>query len=437
MVITSEFTTDAPTQPLHISLLDKYEYFAKERPDLIVFEIIVLRTKPDPLPKGVTDFEEMLKCKPDFDYRAIKFDMKEDLITLPYSSGTTGAPKGVMITHFNLASCLEMFLFNEKRKWAELGMPFDIVIGRNSLAILPQYHAMGMFTMVALTFMGIQQIMFRKFHLESMLMHIEKFDTTVLILVPAIINQMAFSPLLDKYDMSCLMTINSGSAPLSKNVIERLKERLPDINIRQSYGMTEMSLGCHFSVLNQPDNATGKLTANMSMKVVNQETGKECGPMEMGELRVKGPVIMKGYKNRPEDTKKTLDADGWLITGDLVYYDKEGFLYVCERAKELIKVKGAQVAPAELEDVILGHSGIVDCAVVGVQHEINGEAPRAFVVRKSDGVSEEDIHRFVNERVARYKQLTGGIIFVETIPPDPNWKDSKATPEGDVSCGEF
>ncbi|CAJ0955881.1 unnamed protein product, partial [Mesorhabditis belari] len=384
-------------------------------------EIISIQSCPSPLPPNVIPFDKLLSTSPNFDPQTISIDMDNDLITLPYSSGTTGAPKGVMITHLNLAYTLDIFLDNERRKWEAMGVGLEIIIGKTSLAVLPQYHAMGMFTMVSLAYSGVQQVMFRKYNLRSLLEHTEKFEVTVLILVPAIITQLASSPLLDQFDLSSVMSISCGSAPLSKNVIDKIKSRLP-ITIRQSYGMTEMSLGSHFSRLDQPDEATGKLNANMEMKVLSQETGKECGPMEVGELRVKGPVVMKGYKNRPDDTAKTFDEEGFLITGDLVYYDQDGYLYVCERTKELIKVKGAQVAPAELEDLILGIDGVLDCAVTGIPDERNGEVPRAFIVRRGNHPTEEEIHRYVNERVARYKRLDGGITFIDAIPRTPSGK---------------
>ncbi|KAK6732336.1 hypothetical protein RB195_016615 [Necator americanus] len=194
--------------------------------------------------------------------------------------------------------------------------------------------------------------------------------------------------------------------------------------ILSGYGMTESGMASHLPPLDSRTNFTnvGKIASTFEQKIISTSTGEEVPTGERGEICVRGPTIMKGYLNRPEETAETIDADGWLHTGDIGYVDNKGQTYIVDRLKELIKVKGLQVAPAELEDILLSHKEIQDAAVIGVPDEKTGEKPRAYVVRANETLTEADVKHFIEEKVSSYKFLTGGVVFVDEIPKSPAGK---------------
>uniref|UniRef100_A0A914CFB3 Uncharacterized protein n=1 Tax=Acrobeloides nanus TaxID=290746 RepID=A0A914CFB3_9BILA len=208
---------------------------------------------------------------------------------------------------------------------------------------------------------------------------------------------LAKHPLIDKYDLSSVEIIFTGAAPAGSDLIEEVKRRLPNLKfVVQGYGMTEVGLASHLPILSKKHEATvGKIASNFEMKIVDVDTRKPLSPNQRGEICVRGPTIMRGYLNQPETTSDTIDSDGWLKTGDIGYMTDDGFLYVVDRLKELIKVKGFQVPPAELEDLLLSHPGVKDCAVIGVQHARHGEVPKAFVVRKNVELAENELIEFI------------------------------------------
>lgn len=226
---------------------------------------------------------------------------------------------------------------------------------------------------------------------------------------------------MDKYDVSSIREIFSGAAPLGKEIQEEASKRLK-CPINQGYGMTELSPLSHCMDLGkQPvPGSVGFLAANMEAKIINPETGKELGYNEEGEIWLRGPNVMKGYLNRPDATAETIDKDGFLHTGDIGYVDKQGLYYITDRLKELIKVKGLQVAPAELEAVLLTHPAVADAAVIGIPEERAGEVPKAFVVLKpghKQGKETADlIVAYMDSKLAPHKKIRGGVQFMEAIP---------------------
>ncbi|VDN20604.1 unnamed protein product [Cylicostephanus goldi] len=359
----------------------------------------------------------------------VPIDLENDLILLSYSSGTTGAPKGVMLSHRNYAAALISYVMRYNtgvcRKFDDsykaLGLE-GFVPPEHLMAFLPQYHAMGLFGTLFALHNGTTQITMKKFNLELLLRHLQDYNISSLGAVPSVVLSMAESPILDSFDLSSLMMIATGGAPLSLKVVERLQKRLPHVQLFQGYGMTEMSIASHISSLGCPNGSVGHITFNGIFKVISK-TGKLCGPREQGELWVRGPQVMKGYWRRPELSKDLFDSEGFMRTGDIVYYDDDGYTFICDRAKELIKVHGKQVSPTELEDVLLAHPEITDCCVVGIPDDTYGEVPLAFIVAKS--INEENIHAYIKERLAPYKRLRGGIQFLDAIPRTPSGKTMK------------
>ncbi|KAF2182004.1 4-coumarate-CoA ligase-like protein [Zopfia rhizophila CBS 207.26] len=371
------------------------------------------------------DSEEKGKA---FYWKDLKTDEELDrVIALNYSSGTTGVAKGVMITHKNyVANCSQQIYiiqqhpdYVEKKKRQRL------------LCFLPMYHAMAqaVFCVNAMV-QRVPVYMMPKFDFLEMLQCIQKFHITDLILVPPVVVAMAKHPATRKFDLSSVESVGSGAAPLGREVCAELEKLWPDgrVNVKQGWGMTEATcavttfhpaaLSLSFSV--------GELAPNCEAKIVLDDEGKvEAEQGERGEIWVKAPNVMKGYWKKPEATKETITEDGWLKTGDIAYVDKDNNFFIVDRKKELIKVKGLQVAPAELEALLLDHPSIIDAAVIGVT--INGEElPRAYIVppskEKATAVVAEDIKKWLAERVSKAKRLEGGVRFIDVIPKNPSGK---------------
>jgi len=374
---------------------------AADRSD--VEEVFVLGSSP-----GATPFAALLQS-PD-DPPAVEFDPANDVATLPYSSGTTGLPKGVMLTHRNLVANLcqgDQFLVQDD---------YERVI-----AVLPLYHIYGLTVlMCGAIWKGATLVTMPRFDLEEFLRLLQDYRITRAFLVPPIVLALAKHPLVDKYDLSSLNTVLSGAAPLDAGLEAACAERTGAL-VTQGWGLTETSPVVTTNLGGEPrPGSVGRLLPNSSCRVVDPASGADLPVGETGELVVAGPQIMKGYLGRPAETAGMLDADGWLHTGDLGYIDGDGYLYVVDRVKELIKYKGLQVAPAELEAVLLSHPAIADAAVVRAADEEAGEIPKAFVVTRSP-LTEAEVMAYVAERVAPFKKVRR-VEFVDEIPKAPSGK---------------
>ncbi|KIM77171.1 hypothetical protein PILCRDRAFT_825519 [Piloderma croceum F 1598] len=324
-----------------------------------------------------------------------------------YSSGTTGKAKGVETTHYNLTSAVMQQVAQEP--------DFDGEAAR-WLAILPLYHMYGaMFFIFLAPFCHATTFILPRFEPELWLKSIQKYRITDAHIVPPIAVFLAKHPLVDKYDVSSVTTWGCGAAPLGNDLVD-LVEKRTKVPVRGGYGMTETTCGISSTTQDNSKRGTvGKLLPNMSAKLVN------------GELFVKGPNIMKGYLRNPVANAETFTADGWMRTGDICRFDEDGDIFVVDRVKELIKFKGFQVPPADLEDVLLRHTDIADAAVIGVYDPEQGtEVPRAYVVLSVSANGkinvEKEIAAWVAERVASHKKLRGGVQVVNAIPKNPSGK---------------
>ncbi|KAG0084969.1 putative fatty-acid--CoA ligase FadD10, partial [Podila epicladia] len=238
-------------------------------------------------------------------------------------------------------------------------------------------------------------------------------------LVPPQILMLVKAPIVDKYDLSHVRFVMSGAAPCSSDLSQALMAKFPNVLFRQGYGMSEMSPASHVGLYHLPVHGSiGRVMPNQEVRLVDPETGKDAVRGERGEIWVRGPNIMKGYRNNVQATIDTIDAEGWLHTGDIAVVDAEENFFIVDRLKELIKYKGFQVAPAELEAILLANPSIMDAAVIGVENKEQAtEVPLAFVV-KAPGASltEADVQEYVASKVAAHKKLRGGVRFIEAIP---------------------
>jgi acyl-CoA synthetase (AMP-forming)/AMP-acid ligase II len=353
--------------------------------------------------EGATPFASLLESTGEPPH--VEINPREDLVALPYSSGTTGLPKGVMLTHHNLVSNLcQMDGLNYFARDDTL------------IAVLPLFHIYGLVVILNMGLrMGATIVTMPRFDLDQFLQIVQNYHVTLAHLVPPIVLGLTKCPEVDDYDLSKLKTIFSGAAPLGEKISSACRERL-NCSIRQGYGMTETSPVTHSTPAgdNVKLGSVGPPAPNTECKVVHPETGVELGPNEEGEICVRGPQIMKGYLNKPEATAHTIDADHWLHTGDIGYADEDGDFFIVDRVKELIKYKGFQVAPAELEGLLLSHPAIADAAVIPIPDEEAGELPKAFIVLKGEATAEE-IMDFIEEQVAPHKKIRE-VEFIDKIP---------------------
>ena len=343
----------------------------------------------------------------------VEIDPREDLAVLPYSSGTTGLPKGVMLTHHNLVANITQTLAVEKLDEDE------VLIG-----ILPFYHIYGMVVIMSMALRaGNTIVTMPRFDLEQFLSLIQTHKVTTAYLVPPIILALAKHPLVDAYDLSTVRYVMSGAAPLPEAVAQGCAARL-DCTIKQGYGLTETSPVTHFTPKGMPIKVTsiGFPVPNTEVRIVDVGTEEDLPASEPGEVWIRGPQVMKGYHNRPDATAAMIDAEGWLHTGDVGYVDDDGYFYIIDRVKELIKYKGLQVAPAELESVVQAHPAVADAAVIPSPDDEAGEVPKAFIVLKPGAeATAEEIMDFVAEHVAPYKKVRR-VEFIDQIPKVPSGK---------------
>ncbi|KAI0262550.1 hypothetical protein BC834DRAFT_828774 [Gloeopeniophorella convolvens] len=346
-----------------------------------------------------------------------------ETIVLCYSSGTTGKPKGVETTHRNLTSLFPMM----QRVTVPLGPNKDAALG-----VLPFYHIYGVANLLINPFFcGFPLVIFPGFDPELVCQSIERYKITLALVVPPIILVLIHHPATNKYNLRSLLWMISGAAPLSAAVVDQATKKFRSVGcgvaITQGYGLTETSPVTH--LLHPRDcirkvGSIGALLPNLEARLVASDDGEiiDAARGQPGELWVRGPTVMKGYLNNPSATANAITPDGWFKTGDVAVVDEEGFYEIVDRKKELIKYKGFQVPPAELEGILLQHPDIVDAGVIGIDDPVQAtELPRAYVVHKA-GVAKapksfpQDVQKWVQGRVAKHKFLRGGVVVVDVIP---------------------
>ncbi|KAG2173429.1 hypothetical protein INT44_008781 [Umbelopsis vinacea] len=363
---------------------------------------------------GVQPYTKVLLA--DQEMEAVEYTYEEACSTIAYlcfSSGTTGRSKGVMTSHMNIASNLTQLSQHTKGT-------VDVATDRY-LGVLPFYHIYGLTCMIHLAaFQGTPLVVLPRFELASFLNAIATHRVTFCHIVPPIFILLAKDPSVTKYDLSCVRYFWSGAAPLSKELSEAVAQRL-NVGVLQGYGMTESSPVSHTPILSNIINGSiGELLPGMKARIVD-ESGKDVAPGERGELWMAGPNIMLGYLNMPDATAETIDKDGYLHTGDVAIMTEDKQWYIVDRVKELIKYKGFQVAPAELEALLLTYENVADCAIIGVYDPSQAtELPRAYIklvlgVEASDATAKAIIDS-VAKSVANHKKLRGGVRFIAEIP---------------------
>jgi 4-coumarate--CoA ligase len=392
--------------------------FVRQATDVPIVEI----SDRNDVTAGAISFHEVASaegCEPVSDVNV------DDVIFLPYSSGTTGLPKGVQLTHYNVVANLCQITaphFGLIRS----GHEQDVIPG-----FLPFFHIYGLVVVLLQALVqGAKVVVMPKFTSDNFIKLLKNYKTDVLFGIPLVVIMANNHPAIKREDLMSIRTLMSGAAPLGASDVELFRSKTKNkINIIQGYGMTETS---PVTVIqsNSLENGikiggSGFLVPNTEAKIIPVDGSSKLGlgPNQSGELVIKGPQVMAGYYNNPEANSDIFLEEGWLKTGDIAHYDEHEHFYVTDRLKELIKVKGFQVPPAELEAVLRTHPSVDDVGVVGIPHPALGEAPKAFVVLKpGQSVKPAEIQEFVAAKVAKHKHLMGGVVFVEEIPKNPSGK---------------
>ncbi|KAI9169334.1 hypothetical protein LWI28_010796 [Acer negundo] len=345
-----------------------------------------------------------------------------DLCALPFSSGTTGMSKGVMLTHRNLVANLCSTLFN---------VGPELVGQVTTLGLIPFFHIYGITGICCATLRNKGKVVvMNRFELRTFLNALIKQEVTFAPIVPPIILALVKNPIVDEFDLSKLKlrAVMTAAAPLAPELLAAFEKKFPDVQVQEAYGLTEHS--CITLTHGDPakpndiskKNSVGFILPNLEIKFIDPETGRSLPKNTPGEICVRSQCVMQGYFKNEEETSRTIDKNGWLHTGDIGYIDDDGDVFIVDRIKELIKYKGFQVAPAELEAILLSHPSVEDAAVVPLPDEEAGEIPAACVViNKNSKESEQDIINFVASNVANYKKVRA-LQFVDTIPKSPSGK---------------
>lgn len=410
--IASQLTDSRAVRLLTVSALLPQGLDAAARVGIATDSVIVLDGA-----EGYRSFASLIDA--DLEAPSVTFDPATHLAVLPYSSGTTAKPKGVMLTHRNLVA-------NVAQSAPPIALTADDVV----LAVLPFFHIYGMTVLLNLALAARASLVtMPRFDLLEFLRIIQDEKCSYIFVAPPIALALAKHPKIDDYDLSSARVILSGAAPLDEAVASKVVARLGCLVV-QGYGMTEMSPVSHVHDLSRPDiplGTVGLTVANMDCRLVDPMTGDdidvpESGVSEPGELLCRGPNIMIGYLDNDEATREAFTSDGFLRTGDIATVSSEGYVTIVDRVKELIKYKGYQVAPAELEALLLSHPLIVDAAVIGVTDADGEEVPKAFVVLQAEAkLSDTDVMAFVAEHVAPYKKVRV-VEMIEAIPKSSSGK---------------
>lgn len=351
---------------------------------------------------------------------------------LSFSSGTTGLPKAVMISHQNvIAQCLQIQQITPETQ-------------KKIMAVLPLFHITGLVHQMHLPILlNAEVVMLPQFTMEKMLDIISEYKLNELLLVPPILIRLVRDPIVDKYDLSHVTRFSSGAAPLSEEIIQQLQKKFPNTGFKQGYGMTE---SCSCITAHPPSkyaykyaHSGGAIVASTEVKIIKDD-GTEGDIGEDGEVLARGPQVVMGYLNNEKATRETFDEGGWLHTGDRGAIDEEGMIHISDRIKELIKVKGIGVAPAELEDLLLGHPKVEDVAVMSIKDDYSGELPKAYIALKP-GTEEttavgKEIIAYVKEKKVRYKWIKE-VEFINEIPKSPSGKILRRVLRDKEKSGRF
>lgn len=363
------------------------------------------------------EFQIMTQSKRKTLDREIKISQSDSAAIL-YSSGTTGRVKGVELSHRNFIALIAGLYYLRRPREENRQNPVY-------LFPLPLFHVFGFFMLVRAAAMGETLVIMERFDFERMLQTVEKYRVVSIPVSPPLVVALAKSDLVTKYDLSSLEFLGCGGAPLGKDVAERFAVRFPNVEISQGYGLTESAGGITRMIGTEETlqyGSAGLLSENVEAKVVDPSSGEALGPRQRGELWLRGPSIMKGYVGDKEATAAAFDSKGWLKTGDICYLDENGYLFIVDRLKELIKFKAYQVPPAELEQLLNSHPEVEDSAVIPYPHEESGEIPMAYVVRKSGSrINHTQIMEYIAKQVAPYKKIRR-VAFVAAIPKSPAGK---------------
>ncbi|XVF25313.1 hypothetical protein REPUB_Repub13aG0202600 [Reevesia pubescens] len=409
------------------SYVDKVKEFAQDN-DVKIMCI-------DSAPEGCLHFSELTEAD-ESDLPEVDI-VPDDVVALPYSSGTTGLPKGVMLTHKGLVTSVAQQVDGEN---PNLYFHREDVL----LCFLPMFHiyALNSIMLCGLR-VGAAILIMEKFETGLLLELIQKYKVTIAPMVPPIVLTIAKSSETDKYDLTSVRMVKSGAAPLGKELEDAVRAKFPGAKFGQGYGMTEagpvlaMCLGFAKEPFEIKSGACGTVVRNAEMKIVDPDTGSLLPRNQAGEICIRGDQIMKGYLNDPEATSRTIDKDGWLHTGDIGYIDDDDELFIVDRLKELIKYKGFQVAPAELEAMLIAHPDIIDAAVVAMKDEAAGEVPVAFVVKSDKSqISEDEIKKYISKQVVYYKRISR-VFFIEAIPKAPSGKILRKELRAKLTTGNY
>ncbi|KAJ0257466.1 4-coumarate--CoA ligase-like 3 [Hirschfeldia incana] len=378
--------------------------------------VLTEEEEPSPRVRVVGVVSEMMKKEPSGERVRDRVN-SDDTAVMLYSSGTTGASKGVISSHGNLTSYVARMVAKDALQEED-----EVFI-----CTVPLFHTFGLLTFAMATVArGSTVVILRRFELGDMLAAVEKYRATTLLLAPPVLVVMTneADKIKARYDLSSLRTVRCGGAPLSKEVTEGFMKKYPRVHVLQGYALTESNGGG--SMMDMVDSrrygTAGTLTSDVEARIVDPDTGRFVGTNQTGELWLKGPSISKGYFKNQEATSETYHQEGWLKTGDLCYIDDDGFLYVVDRLKELIKYKGYQVAPAELEALLITHPDILDAAVIPFPDKEAGQYPMAYVTRKPESnLSEKRVIDFISKQVAPYKKIRK-VAFINSIPKTASGK---------------
>ena len=347
----------------------------------------------------------------------VEINPASDIAAIPYSSGTTGLPKGVMLSHRNLVA-------NMIQSEAVLGVTSQDVV----IANMPFFHCYGLCLILNMGLsVGATLVTQPRFDFEQFLDLIERYRATRCYIVPPIALALAKHAAVEGRDLSSLRHIVCGAAPLGAEIADACEERV-GCRVTQGYGMTETSPITHLvpplGDINKPG-SIGVPIPGTECRLVDHDTGQDVERGEPGEIWLRGPQVMQGYLNNPEATAAMIDSQGWLHSGDVGVVDEDGWFTIVDRVKELIKYKGFQVAPAELEAILITHPQVADCAVIGMPDERAGEIPKAFVVPAAGEVDTRALAEFISTQVAPHKKIREFEV-IDEIPKSPLGEDSAA-----------